>query len=636
MGLFDGGHHEEEKPTPSMRPFVVRTQNVAKELLQTASTYRISVHDLDFELLDVQTYVKRNADNPQEEWVELTEGEIGELDAHLFLDMKFDIKQMYEIEIFHSAEREALPVEHLDVSIGGNHTLCKIYLTIKTGNVLNDYPGFEEDFLLLVKKKKMRAGILIGVFDSMMPANFKDLFAKVRVHKNYTLHEPEQFLIAQAYEPVETINDKLILHFEAKRKNQDEHGRIDYAKRGYIISAVENELLIEYVKPKKGENGRNCRGERLIPKEPVVRYEPTFGVGELINVIDKPERIEYRAKTGGYVTFEGGIYNIRTEVDISEISFKTTGSIDTQLDADVSINVKEKDVLKDAIGMGMDVTVNVINIDGSIGPNAKVTARRATVEGQVHQSAIITADELSINILKGTAHGKEVHITRLEHGIVDAEKVTVSQATGGKIRAKEVVIDVLGSHVKITASHKIEIMKMIGGENQFIIDPLLNETVDELSAQEKKMAEARVSIQAIHKELSGYEQTERDNATAMEDMKKKLLNYKKNGVKLPSAFVQKYQQYQNFKEKLIALRQELAQKEDQLAYLSEKHTAIQNEIMDARIIIHERWKNHNEIVFKLIDPPIEVFYHPPHNSDGKILGLSRNDDGEYSIKVLPA
>lgn len=631
MGLFTK-EVEHDEAIGHIKPFVVRTSNVAKELLQASANYKIPVQSLDFQLLDTQTFNKTAIEGTAVDWVELSSDEVKELNEEHFLNPKFEFKQVHEIEIFSITESH--PLDTIDMSIGGNSTLCKIYLTIKPGSVANYYETFQEDFIHLVNKKKLRANLMIGLFDSVMLPNISELLAKIRIQGSYRFESQERYLIAQGYEPVETVNDKLILHYEAKRQNMDEHGRVDYAKRGYVMSAVKDELLIEYIKPKKGENGRNCRGEFIIPKEPIVKFEPTFGTGEKIAIIDTDKSIEYRASVGGYVTFEGGIYDISTEVEVTEISFKTTGSIDTQLDADVSINVKENDVLKDAIGMGMEVTVNIINIDGNIGPNAKVTAKKATVEGQVHQSAVISADDLTINIHKGTAYGKEVHIARLEHGIVEADKVTVTQATGGKIRAREIEIEMLGSHVKMTASHRIEIQKFQGSENQFIIDPMIDESRENLEEHSGQMSHVKDSIRDIKKELEGYEQTWRENAPGMEELKRKLAHYKSNGIKMPVAFVQKYQQHQQFKEKLEALRNELKTKEDQYAWFSEKHTALQNEIFDARIINHDRWRNHNEIIFKLINPEIDVFYVPEHNSEEKILGLYEDEDGEFSIKVL--
>lgn len=631
MALFSKEGGEQPSDT-QLKPIIVRTSNVAKELLQTAANAQCPVQTLDFNLLETQTFSRKDA-KEHEGWNEMNDDEVRDIAEELFLDPGFELKQVHEIEIFQSVEKG--PLDSIDMTIGGNPTLCKVYLTIKPGSVARYYDGFRQDFLQAVRKKMLRAHLMINVFDSMMAENLKELIARIRVQGTYTFEKPERYLIAQAYEPVPTVNDALVLHYEAKRKNQDEHGRIDYAKRGYVISAVADELLIEYVKPKIGENGRNCRGEFLTPPEPTVKNEPTFTVGEHIAVVDTPNSIEYRAKTGGYVTFEGGMYDIKTEVEVTEISFKTTGSINTELDADVSISVKEKDSLKDAIGQGMEVTVNVIHIDGSVGANAKVTANKADVEGQVHQSALIRAEELNINIHKGTAYGKTVHITRLEHGTVEADEVFITQAIGGKIKAKEITIEILGSHVKMTASRKIEVKKLVGGENQFVIDPLINESVENLSERYEKMEQAKRTIQEVKKELAGYEQIWQENAASMEDLKRKLAHYRSNGVKLPTAFVQKYQQFVHLKEKIDALREELKTKEDQYDWLAQKHIALQSEIFDARIINHDGWHNHNEIIFKLINPQMNVNYVPHDEDDENILGLYQDADGEFSIKVMP-
>ncbi len=279
-----------------MKPIVVRTPNVAKELLQASINFKIPVTSLDFHLIDTQTFSKTGLNGAQEDWQELSADEVKELTQDDFLNSKFELKQVHEIEIY--AISEPCPLNTIDISIGGNSTLCKIYLTVKAGSVANFYETFERDFIHLINKKKLRANLMIGLFDSMMIPNLQELLAKIRVQEHYHFEKQERYLIAQAYEPVETINDKLILHYDAKRKNLDEHGRIDYAKRGYVISAVDNELLIEYIKPQMGENGRNCRGEFIAPKAPIVKNEPTFGCGEKIVTIDTPKNIEYRAKTG--------------------------------------------------------------------------------------------------------------------------------------------------------------------------------------------------------------------------------------------------------------------------------------------------------------------------------------------------
>ncbi|MCX6073422.1 MAG: FapA family protein [Campylobacterales bacterium] len=614
-------------PIPSI---VVRTSNVAKELISVADNHNVSIKKLDFKILETQTFIRLLSDG--DDWIELSHQEIEDITDDMYLNPKFEIKQIHEIEIFSCIESENTTI--LDLSIGGNATLCKIYVTIKVGNIVTYSETFERDFFELIKKKKLRANLLIGVFDSMMRSNFSELMAKIRVNKKYLFEVQERYVVAESFEPVATINDKLILHYDIKRKNMDEAGRIDYSKRGYIISVVNNDLLIEYIKPLKGEIGRNCRGEIILPKEPLIRYEPTFTVSEKIKQIDTPKNIEWRATVGGYVTFEGGVYDIKTEIDVKEISFRSTGSIETQLDADVSINVKEKDVLKDAIGTGMEVKVNTIHIDGNVGPEAKVTAHKATVEGQVHSSATIRADELSINIHKGTAYGKEIHITRLEHGTVEGDRVFITQAVGGKVRAKEIEIELLGSHVKLTASKRIEIKKLQGGENVFTIDPLLNMSRESLEKELASMNEAKKILDRSEKELLEYEKTMKENESSFEEIKKKLIYYKRNNITIPIVYAQKYQQFQLFRNKFDALQKEHTAKLNHFTLMNEEYIALQNEIFDARIINHERWNNYNEIIFKLIEPAIDVIYVPLEGSNESVLGLHEDEDGEFSIKVV--
>nr|AOR51276.1 hypothetical protein [uncultured bacterium pBF1] len=609
---------------------IVRTSNVAKELMSVAANHKVSIKTLDFRLLDTKTFIRLLSDG--DDWIEVNAEGIMNISEERYLNPKFELKQIYEIEIFSITEAGALA--GLDVSIAGNTTLCKIYFTVKAGSSAVYDENFETSLYELVNKKKLRANIMIGIFDSMMRQNLLDLISKVRVYGTFDFEEQERYVVAEGYEPIPTVDDKLILHYDKKYQEMDESGRVNYAKRGYIVSVVENDLLIEYIKPSKGTFGRNARGEILTPKEPVIRNEPTFTWSDNIKRDELDKRIEFRARTGGYVTFEGGVYDIKSEMDVTEISFRSTGSIDTNLNSDVSINVKEKDTLRDAVGAGMVVTVNVINIEGNVGEEAKITAHKATIEGQVHSSATVIADELSINILKGKAFGKEIHITRLEQGEVEGERVFITQATGGKIRGKEIFIEVLGSHVKVTASKSIEIKKLLGGENVLTIDPLLNESRETLSEKELKIAEAKKVLHSAEKELFEYESTMKENATAYEDIKQKLVHYKRNSIKAPSAFVEKFQQFQQFKQKLEELRTEYREKLDHFNFLSEHHTALQSEIFDARIINHDRWHNYNEVIFKLIDPAIDVTYFPADNSDENILGLQENENGEFSIEVL--
>ena len=468
----------------------------------------------------------------------------------------------------------------------------------------------------------------------MMDDVISKLCAHIRVEEKVVYAKNETILIAESYEPTLTLNDKLILHYD-KEEETDEHHKVDYASRGFIKAVKKDEVLIEYIKAQLGKAGRNCRGEFMAPKEIVEDSLPTFTVDETIREEDTPKSIQYIANENGYISFENNVYGIKTDVNMGEISFKTTGNIISGVDSDVNISVKESDAIKDAIGMGMEVEVSEIDIEGNVGSNAKLRALRATISGQTHKTAEVRADKLTINVHKGAAYGKNIHITRLEHGVVDGDIVEVTQALGGEIRAKEINIEICASHVKATASKLIEIQKLQGSENTFIIDPLLKKSAQQsLDQNEEEIEKFQVDIRDLKKEVQKYTDLVKGGMAAFNDIKKRLIHYKKNGIKMPDSFVKKYKQFQQTQEHLKSLKDTLAFKTNELEIAKSKTSVLQDDIMDARIINRDRWIGYNEIIFKMLEPPVELIFKPKEGSSAKIFGVVEVDEGEFEIQAL--
>ena len=82
------------------------------------------------------------------------------------------------------------------------------------------------------------------------------------------------------------------------------------------------------------------------------------------------------------------------------------------------------------------------------------------------------------------------------------------------------------------------------------------------------------------------------------------------------------------------IKTEAAVKSDQLTLLTTRTVSFQDNILDARIINRDKWIGHNELVFKLVDPPIEVVFKPPEGSGSKVFGLVEVDEGEYEIQAV--
>ncbi|MCD4667279.1 MAG: FapA family protein, partial [Sulfurimonas sp.] len=573
--------------------------------MSLAKSYDVNVNTIDFNILEVQTYTRMNDGSKETEWEEIANDEIYELDdATALLNPHFQIKQMYEVEFF--TKKSDDPYSNFNLAVGANATKCKVYISIKSGSKVSYSSTFDRELLVLINKAKVRAGILIDIFDEMINEAVSKISAHVRVEEKVKYTKNETILIAESYEPTLTINDEIVLHYD-KKENIDEHHKMDYASRGFIKSVEKDEVIIEYIKAKIGKSGRNCRGEFMAAKEPEETNKPTFTIDETIREEDTPKSIKYIANENGYISLEGNLYSVKTDVDLDSITFKTTGNIISGLDSDVSISVTEKDAVKDAIGNGMQVEVTEIDIDGNVGSNAKLLAQRANIGGQTHKTAEVKADKIDINVHKGKAYGKNIHITRLEHGVVDGDEVEITQALGGSIRAKEINIEICASHVKATASKFIEIKKLQGSENVFTIDPLLKkDTQHDLDDNKDDIKNLEKEIKDLKKEEVKYTQLIKNNTASFQDVKKRLIHYKKSGVKLPESFVKKYKQFQKMQETLKNLKESQVLKRNQLEITRSKTSVFQDNIFEARIINRDRWVGYNELIFKLVKPKMDI------------------------------
>jgi hypothetical protein len=633
MALF--GSSEKKSSAKTVRPTVVHTQNVAKELMAIAKSYEVSINTLDFNILDISTYTRINDGTKEIEWEAVDTDLLYQLnDENTLLNPYFQIKQTYEIEIFSPSKKTYKACPKLKVAVGANASKCKVYFSIAEGSVLEYNASLKEDLKSIINKRKIRAGILINIFDEMVNDAISKITAQARIEEKIEYPKVETILIAEGFEPTVTTDDSLIFHYEDCGEIE-ENKKVDYASRGFIQSVKKNELLIEYVKPRIGISGRNCRGEFIKPRKPIVENEVTFNIDDTINIVETDESIEYRANENGYIAFDANTYVIKTDMDVCEISFRTTGNINSGVDSDVSLSVKETDAIKDAIGTGMSVEVSEIDIEGNVGSNASVIALRATVAGQTHKTATIKADKLDINIHKGKAYGKDITITRLEHGEVDGDIVHIAQAYGGQIRAKEVEIQRCASHVKITSSKRIEIKKLQGSENIFTIDPLLKSKMQkEMSDNQDTIKELKDEVRDLKKEITQKAQAIKDGTPAFLEIKKRLVHYKKSGVKLPSSFVKKYKQFTQLQEYLKGIKEEYNVKNDHLNLQTTKTASFQDNILDARVINRDKWMGYNEIKFKLVDPPIELVHRPAEGSKDMIFGLVEIGNGKFEIQAV--
>ena len=627
MTLFGKSKDENEKTQESneFQNIIVDTENINKELKSISSSQNIPLGELDFTLLSYKSVFKTHKDD---DWMEINKENINQFrDEDFLLNEELQIKQQYKVEIFKKEENSS---HLLEIVLGGNKYLTKVIATIKKSFDIKYSSKLREYIIGQINKKLMKQSILLGICESDIDKEVDKIVSKIRI--NNFLEEDQIFMVCNCVEPILPVNDKLVFHYKKNINKKDAQGRIDYARRGYIQAVKEGDIIIEYIKAKEGKNGRNCKGEFLKVKEPEQKYSIDFTISENIERKEDENRVIFVAKKDGYVNKEGDKYDINDNMELNEVSFKTTGSIEADIDTNVKINIKEKDVLKDAIGPGMSVETTEIKVEGNIGSGASIKAKRAEIGGQTHKTSTIEAEELSISVHRGTATGKDVEIKRLEGGKVYAKTVKIDQAIGGEVIAEKIFIKQLVSNAHLTASELIEISELKGNNNKLTIDPSkvlgFQEKIDELS---KKLKKIEAELNGTRKIIKEKKIVIEKNREAAELVKQKIIELKKQKLEPAKTLIKKIKDFQQLIATYNLLLEKYKKQKEEKESIKKEIEDIQSTILKARIVNHSPWTEYNEIKFVLLSPKIEVIHVTKEGEIAKSITLSKVEENEYII-----
>ena len=147
---------------------------------------------------------------------------------------------------------------------------------------------------------------------------------------------------------------------------------------------------------------QNRRSGEIIKISPLKEFsypEFKFSSNEIIKE-ESDEKIVFIAKKNGYLYKEGEILSIKDELEVKQINLKT-GNVRDAKDADVKLEVKEKNALKEAIADNMIVETTYLKVRGNVGNKAKINTKEVLIEGQTHKNSTINSDKAYINIHKG-------------------------------------------------------------------------------------------------------------------------------------------------------------------------------------------------------------------------------------------
>lgn len=609
----------------------VETANPYGEILNLAKHFGVDSKFIDFDIIEIKTECKV-AGESQPRQIPAEKLNIFD-DDNFFVEKVESIKQNYLVKFYDT--RQVKPTPLPNVAINANKNLTKILATVSQNADTVYFKEFDKKLINFIYKKLIKVGILVGIRNKTMLEEVAKIYSVLRVKE--FIDKDYSFIVTAGVNVNPSADDALVFYYKNKNKSTDENDKVDYANRGYLLGVVENELIIEYVKLRDGTSGRDVRGNFLPAQKAKATITKMPEHTENIYAKEDNEGIKFFAKKPGYVKEEKGVFDIKDELDVNEITFKTTGSVDTGLDTNVTLNVKEKDLTKDAIGTGMTVEANEVNVEGNVAANAVVKANKVTIGGQTHAKALIEAKEAKIAVHIGSFEGENVEIDRLEGGKVKAKKAVIRSVIGGEIIAESVAIDTLVSNSNIIIADTLEIKKLKGVNNKILVDfSMIKNTGEQINERMAKIKAIREQIVKMPRTLESKRCVIEENKGPINVIKAKIEELKSTNNTPPVTFMKKLKEYQQLVHEYNALLKEFREKKAVIAELKSEIANIQDGIFNSKVINHSNWREFNEIKFRLVDPARDITYSTRENEIARVITIAKveTEDGniDYVVK----
>lgn len=438
-----------------MESITLSTYNVPGELKKIALQEHVPLDALTFDLLYYQTQYKGIVD---EEWKALDGDDLEQFTTETEIRSKiFLLRQEYQIRVYLAAPH---PYFDLRFSMAFNKYRTKIVAVIDPASKIPLKKGIQEYLKETIYRKKLRNGYMIGITDQTLDQEIKALLLKIQ--KEGPLNTSYRLPIATFYSPTPPSNDNIILHYKK------------IARKNNLVDGVEVDgLIFEYIFALNGIDGRSCTGEHIHVGEPLIRYQHALGVDhQTIRAEEDRHSIRFYATTSGYVERKGGVFTVSHDLVLKSASFKSTGSMEAGQEKEINIKIGSGEDGEDAVGSGVNIDVQILDVKGTVGSNTKIQACEVTIGAQTHKKSLIEVQEnATIHLHRGNLKAKNATIDILEAGIIEAQTVYVKNMSGGEIIAERVIIEVLYSNAKITALESIEIRSIEGNGNELIINP---------------------------------------------------------------------------------------------------------------------------------------------------------------------
>lgn len=568
-------------------PVTKASVNVKEDLRFAASDRKLSAADVDFDLLSYETYYKKVSDK---EWHVLPSGDVyAQITQEELYNEQYLLSQEYQITI-----RPSVPLLYLDLrfSVGISKAKGIVTAIIDPSSVIPLKKGVQEWIKTVINKKKLRLGYLIGTDDEQLDKEILRLLAKIQ--KQGPLTEAYSLPIGSFFPPIDTIDDRVVLHF----KKQDE----DPEDPSYIHGVQPGDFIMEYIFPKKGRNGRGLDGAPIVVPEPVIKYAGVMKVKETTISSSQDENgIQYFALISGFVKREKGIFVVAQDLYLAAVNVKT-GSVVPGADKDITLTVEQRNAGEDAVGSGLRIDVQTVDISGTLGENTKIKACELSIDAQTHKKSTIDVSGVAtIKLHRGDLRAKEANIDVLEGGTIEGDIVRIKKMLGGEIIARKVYIETLFAHGKIIALESIEVDNIEGEGNTLSIDPahfgVYHEQIADLTV---KILEKENTIRDDKKELGMKQFAFKEKNVQMKRFQQRIADAKNSGREPLEMDVRSIQQYRIEAGKIQLLSAKVVESENALHVLREMVKKLHEADLHGVITHHGTYYGNNRVAF--IDP----------------------------------
>jgi len=604
----------------SFNKLEITCENIKQELKNISAQFGILTDELDFDILETITYISDETTS----FVELNPLMREKLKERSYLlNPNLTIKQKYRLLIKKAHKDEQF---HPIIKLSADKHLSRCIATISKESVISPSDSLASDIRREVNKKKIRHGLLINIFDDSLRKGCES-FAQV-VKNLRGMKDNFEMIVC------ETIPPKLPILPEVKEIYKKEalgsHDRVDHRKRGIYNYVQSGSAVVEFIKGKRGEAGRNCKGEYVAVKEIERLENPPFSIDESIRSVDLGGSIVYYAQKNGFVDMGGGVLSIKESVEVDSVNLRDTGSIEASKDSNTTLNVSSVSFDDDSVAPNMVIESKIVNVQGSVGAGATVSGEEVSIKGQTHQSAIIRGDKVYVKRNKGQIFAKDAIVDVLEGGVVVAEKISVRNALGGDIKGAVVLVALCGSNIKIFATDSITVER-IGGEGSiFTIDAQsYSDTmgdIERIKVEIDMSEKEKVRLEKKRATLMGFIENNKESVLQVKGYLKDSLQRGENPNQL---LVRKLEEYRKVVDEAKNLQEKIFEIAESMKISKVMLDNIQNKIFNSKIELKSGNLKDSLVAFKMLTPRLSVSRAPKEGEH--IFRLVKIGD-EYIIK----